>query len=131
MNFFKRDDFLLMCKEEAGTYPVYTATDAVIGGMALKIAKYANDKLERESEIAYGRMEFKTFAIAEKPGPQSTHKALLINIEPIEKCKHGNLVDAETSYWDKGEEKTLASFHWIFTCECGAKVKPTVFEEIK
>lgn len=55
-----------------------------------------------------------------------THKALLINIEPIEKCNH-----------PKEKVRRFSGAHvegeniGFFVCECGAKVHPCSYEEIK
>lgn len=92
------------------------------------MADIANAKLEREGKIVFSigpealfTSDYKSY-FQNKP----SHKALLINIEPIESCKHIN----------------IASLHWLneksnkfedicFTCqECGVKLKPSNFEEV-
>lgn len=81
MSFFKKEDF-------KGTYNNYQ------NEWLEKMAELANAKLEREGKVVYTHSTF------EKPGYwgpieqgsfDDTHKALLINIEPIEKCKHINI----------------------------------------
>lgn len=56
--------------------------------------------------------------------PESDIKALLINIEPIEQCKHPK----EKVKYLEAESEKYVSF-WF--CECGVKVQPKGFEEVK
>lgn len=57
----------------------------------------------------------------------SHYKAILINIEPLEKCKH-----------PREKVRLMDSAAYVggdliygFMCECGSKVKPKEFEELK
>ena len=113
----------------------------------------ANTKLIKEGKIVYG---FSPFPYKDHPSGNyfephtwttfhqddktkyaapENHKALLINIEPIEKCTHP--ADKCSYKWGQGIKLEDVRFpgpqiyepgHWI--CECGAKVKPKEFEEI-
>ncbi len=61
--------------------------------------------------------------IVQKPLPEDTHRALLINIEPIVKCEHPI---------EKVNFKQFGTFSTdYYQCECGARMKPKQFEEIK
>lgn len=79
-------------------------------------------KLEREGKVVYSYdpedSSTSWYKYDSKPNePRHQAKALLINIEPIEKCKH----DKDLKYIG-GEE---------WKCKCGAKVKPSLFEAIE
>lgn len=65
-----------------------------------------------------------------------THQAILVNIEPIEQCKH----PPDKCAYKLGQGIKLEKDRSIsmqkyepahFECECGAKVKPKEFEEIE
>lgn len=71
MNFFKPEDFF-----ELRSVPSYTSD----------MAKIANAKLEREGVVVYGAqypIESKEWNYQPRQAKGHTHKALLINIEPI------------------------------------------------
>ena len=114
MSFFKAEDFIF------DNYEINLK----------KIADVANAKLEREGKVLYGTIpKISNGRSPEFDGPfqitdndHVTHKALLINIEPIEKCKHEK---------EKIKEQRGLPFYPEFKCECGAKVKPTSFEEVE
>lgn len=58
-----------------------------------KVASIANAKLLSEGKVMFGVMgesRWHFYSSQQIPGktPQDTHKALLINIEKIEECKH-------------------------------------------
>lgn len=59
----------------------------------------------------------------------TTHKALLINIEPIEKCTHPKEKVTGTGIMNvyPQTKKLLPQFE----CDCGAKVRPKEFEAIE
>lgn len=131
MKFFKPEDFL--CTTNIPLLP----TEA---------CNLANAKLEREGKIVYGHngksvADHFPDAFFWRPDDlvngdvlyngkiaHSTHKALLINIEPIEKCTHPS---------EKVKTQWRREFHCLrdegievkeWQCECGAKVKPKSFE---
>lgn len=105
-----------------------------------QVSHIANDKLACEGKVVqgisgsiWGEIDqidgegFKQIDFNRKP---STHQALLINIKPIVKCEHPKERVALRSHVSAGDagHKLLSSEH---RCECGAKVQPTSFEEIK
>lgn len=87
----------------------------------------ANAKLEREGRVVYGGKfclggEWSFVSHNNVPPKTNTHKALLINIEPIEQCKH----PAQKVIGMQGPGLIAE-----FKCECGVKVKPKGFEVIE
>lgn len=102
------------------------------------IANAANAKLERESKVVYSYRPDLTWFTNQTSGskectycggdeieccrfykidPVDTHKALLINIETIEKCTH--------------PEEKIRKQEWPYgLCECGIRVKPAKFEPV-
>lgn len=79
-----------------------------------------NAKLEREGRVVYlTQTNQPTNNMLEKQYDWHTHKALLINIEPLEKCRHP-------------KEKVTKRINWegIYECECGQRLKPASFEEV-
>lgn len=117
MEFFKREDF-----ESYGAGDPRADVFGVMAGLA-------NDKLEREGKVVYGGMnttsDGKTnsepFFIMRIDKYYRTHKALLINIEPIESCKHPK----EKVSGQYADENGV-----IFKCKCGIRVRPKEFEEV-
>lgn len=113
--FFKPEDF--------HNQPNFHTTSLELAG---RIATTANEKLEREGLRVNGILGKVWAQIHPSDGwkeinfnqERSTHKALLINIEQIEECKHPN------------NKIELVNCRY-YECECGVKVKPTSFEEIK
>lgn len=93
---------------------------------AKEAADIANAKLEREGKVVYARQygvgKFDSWSDS---GFRSEHegqcnvKALLINIEPIEKCTHP----------DKSVKPKQDIGGIWFECQCGARVVPTEFKE--
>lgn len=112
MNFFKPEDF--------DDIPINETWDTSI------VANRANAKLEREGTIVYGILSHTIDASNTKWDTNKievdTHKALLLNVEPIEKCKHDK---------NKLAFGGVHNAEFTFRCDCGAKVKPTAFEEVK
>ncbi len=98
--FFKLEDF-------QGTY------DHCQFPVLQKYVDLANAKLEREGKVVYGFNQIPDSWTYNKES--DTHKALLICIEPIEKCTH--------------PVKECFSFDNGYLCSCGARVKPTSFSE--
>jgi hypothetical protein len=110
MKFFKPEDFNLGA--DVGFVEVTSA------------ALMANAKLERKGEKCFGSVISGGWQQDEDDRYHQTHKALLINIEPIVKCEHPveKIKKASPHYLDGH----LA--HYYFFCDCGAKVKPKSFE---
>lgn len=113
MTFFKPEDFDIQQGK------VYTTESH-------RSAEVANAKLEREGKVVYflnqPDMEWMTYSAHKKFLPSAKYKALLINIEPIEKCKHSI---------EKIRRICNPNDYTEYKCECGANVKPTSFEEVK
>jgi len=93
-------------------------------------AERANAKLERDGKVVYGDFGRSHtlvpsgqgwWTIDDKTG-RNTHKALLIAIEPIEKCSHRDAVYVPP-------DSASVPSGW-FCKSCRAKVKPKEFEEI-
>lgn len=114
------------------------------------IANLANAKLEREAKIVYsyrpdltwftnqtipnkecmycGRTETECCRFY-KIDPVDTHKALLINIEVIKKCKHENVRGTRLGDFEKIAK--LSKVMDFYECvDCGKEVKPKTFEEV-
>lgn len=104
MKFFITEDFDLVLSNRS-----LEVLDSVV--------KIANAKLERKGKIVYNyrnNLEYGWFDTS----TSSSHKALLINIETIEKCAH-----------PPEKIQTVSIVEW--QCECGKYVRPIGFEEIK
>jgi len=95
-------------------------------------ANAANEKLEREGRVVYSKLQFPfnspLFTDWGYATINPTHIALLINIRPIEKCKHPKnkitiLTEGETII--RLDEKNYP----YFECECGAKLEIGGFVE--
>lgn len=101
MNFFKPEDF------------------TPIPGHVSDISAIANAKLEREGLVVYGNTKYKAWSSERESGvaPFDTHKALLINILPMEKCNHIDHL-AYSKITNDGPEYLLASCRG-----CGEKFK--------
>jgi len=149
MKFFNMSDFSDLWVTSGGLsiYPT-----------PMNVAEKANAKLEREGKVVGGHeTQNEGFRFTEKPGVFGfTHKALLINIEPIEKSQtkfekfkelydKGLITDAaiEKALNESSEATQLCkhpaekvkvkidmggTFMYEFQCQCGAKVKPVSFE---
>jgi len=89
-----------------------------------EIADLANAKLEKESRIVFTSLDpndsWTTWGY-DIDGPRTFH-ALLINIEPIEKCSHPK---------EKISGRYADENGVVFKCECGARVSPCQFSEVK
>lgn len=86
-------------------------------------AHHANLKLEREGQVVYSYWrDTKGPWSSDFEIPPDTHKALLINIEPIEKCQHPRekVKLADFSVFGNGD--------FGFMCDCGARVEPDGFK---
>lgn len=135
------------------------------------VSDFCNEKLEREGKTVYGCIApvESRFHWDDKQISHDTHKALIINVEPL-KCQHTNTkiwephlagarkcLDCEL-VWNNnvGEwrcehpkekikifpyaalaqdrrQETQDKIPWQarYECECGAKVEPESFKEIK
>lgn len=121
MSIFKPEDF----------YTTYAETPLTREEQCF-VANLANAKLEREGKVVYGKYKNDShweIIFSDCVATSDTHKALIINIEKIEKCKHpAEYLFLEAFVVDGIRVPRLG----VYTCEkCGAKVKPTVFEEVK
>jgi len=123
MKFFKPEDF----EKE---YPRFTRVLSYE-----RVADFCNAKLEREGRVVYGSEDSHWIY---GTAPFTSNKALLINIEPIEKCTHPSekikesieLRDVTRTTYDDGRA-TYSHSYFAYTCECGAKVKPKEFEAVE
>lgn len=94
---------------------------------ALWAAQCANAKLEKyikeHGKIIYGYSSRSGLLVLDTNlGKADTHQAILINIEPIKKCEHTREKIGAT--WN--DRDILPNYQ----CTCGAKVRPTSFEEV-
>ena len=97
---------------------------------------FANQKLLRHAEVVYGfpkdqptvKYYVGRWASVDKGfySLPATHKALIINIEPIEKCKHEQIKVNPNPLKKEFTQEDLC----LYECSCGAKVKPIGFEEV-
>lgn len=101
--------------------------------LAQRNCDYANAKLQSEGIIVYGwdttnPSVDRFYQDRKHPvlGAEPRIKALLINIEPIEKCKHPPDRVIKENWLP-----TIQHFHSYTCTECGVKVKPKEFEEVK
>ncbi len=126
MKFFKPEDF----KDSASAlYPDDKCAEY--------IADAANAKLKREGKVVYSIGVESIDWWADKNPKHGRHvcKALLINIEAIEKCKHP-VEKIRQLNWSAPDEKEAFTRgirtidEALFKCGCGAEVKPKQFEEI-
>lgn len=108
MKFFKPDDFDFDTLEQC--------------------ANFANAKLEREGKTVYTDHITDPFW-SDENDKYETHKALLINIEPIEKCEHpkNKIIRRRVDFSVINQVAT----NIIYECECGARVEPESFKECK
>lgn len=121
MSFFRPEDFNWLLEE--------------IGSSSLRvsIADMANAKIDKEGIVLYRDMidaakGYPWYQPGELSHPHPSHKAILINIEPIEKCKHPKekVKPQIIEDWDKTKNYSFCSID-TFICECGARVKPSQF----
>lgn len=116
MNFFKPEDFL----ENCGAITPF--------GMAEK----ANAKLERDGKVVFSIKDenykpgYRAWVYNNCPENKHTHKAILIAIQEIKKCEHPK--DKIKQLLCNPASQSRETF---FECECGARVEPTEFREVK
>ena len=113
MNFFKPEDFL-------------DPKNSIVKICLDRFCDKANSKLEREGKIVYRPEDCKEVWIDnEKDRP--IHRALLICIEPIEKCTHPK--EKISWKWENHGQHPSIIVHY---CNyCGVKVEPLTFGEKK
>lgn len=100
-------------------------------------ADLANEKLEKEAKPVFGSPNGKstTYVAGQiwntynDVTQRNTHKALLINIEPLEICTHPK--EKVKHHLGKGINGPFEPFRQYFECDCGVIVKPIAFKEIK
>lgn len=116
MKFFTTEDFHRYWMGKVSTCSSEQAAEA------------ANAKLEREGKVVEVQLGFVGQVYNSNLFSSETKvKALLINIEPLETCKHPKEKIGVRSLFKIG----VADFKdGNYECECGAKVKPKEFEEI-
>lgn len=128
VNFFKPEDF--------DDIPINDTWDTSI------VAGRANAKLEREGKVVFQYQsdnliwkEYTNPLLALAPDSQNRNRALLINIEPFEKCTHPKDKIRQMNWVEpievEGFNPGLNLDNIIFKCDCGAKVVPSAFEEAK
>lgn len=114
MNFFKPDDIELDECEVTYERKKY-------------LVKQLNAKLEKEGTIVSGDGEVFSKYERRLLNMKRIYKALLINIEPIEKCNHmGKKLEKIEGFLPQHFK-----YAGCYKCECGAKVKPVSFEELE
>lgn len=86
-------------------------------------ANLANDKIWREGQPVYAFYTDRNSWHICSEAKNAKRRALLINLETIETCNHPR---EKVKYKDYVHNEFNQ-----FVCECGAKVKPKEFEEIK
>lgn len=112
MNFFNPEDFWLPPGNEFGR----------LSHSSLSIVQIANAKLEKEGRVVYAALSRTWFESKEQCQGHEVNKALLICVEPTEKCTHPK--DSVKTEWNEFYKYAL------FECECGKSLQPTAFEEI-
>lgn len=106
---------------------------------AADAANIANEKLERNGKVIHGapgmlvhmgydKIDIPNYWIMSPKG-ESSHQALLINIEPISPCTHPKeKVQVGTLLEYRDSNKQFIN-EIPYRCECGVTVKPTGFSE--
>lgn len=117
MKFFKPEDF------EDISYKIATLQLA----FAAEVAHIANTKLEREGKVVFCGQN--GWANDPKHADKITHKALLIAIEPIEKCTHPKEKVSEIQ--DRIPAGRKIELQTYYQCECGVRVVPESFREVE
>lgn len=124
VNFFKPEDF--------NDYGVRDfSTDSSV---RYNVAIAANTKLKREGRVVYGYSMSHEEAWTIGKGAIDTHKALLINIEPLQACLHPKekVKISIKEGFEKLEGCMVPMYqNESYVCECGARVEPSGFSEVK
>lgn len=115
MKFFKPNDFYHEHWINLNSIKPISPVDAAV---------YANEKIEREGKVLYGNADRPMITWFECQEKKDSHKALLINIEPLEKCTH----PAKAIFIYR--ETPDSPIGWKCD-ECGARVEPSEFKEVK
>jgi hypothetical protein len=108
MKFFKPEDFEAYYLMD----PRANTTGA--------LASMANAKLEKEAQVVYGNFGINGHNEITHPDRNPAHKALLLNIESVNLCKHPK---EKIIYYDE--------YSQFWQCECGVNVEPLFFVEKK
>lgn len=98
--------------------------------------------LKKNGKVVYGRHSYliwgeseNQFEIGVKGQDKADQKAILINIEPLERCSHPKEKIKHVTKKMQSGEGTLTSGYMIdltaYVCECGARVEPKEFEAIE
>jgi len=118
---FKPEDFL-----RAGRFEVGHWTPQSTSEMANTAQAKFDQWLKENGRVIYRDSEPDHFWFEDKEAlGRPTYKAILINIEPIEKCTHPTGKVSGHYLSDGIYDK------WIgYRCECGVKVKPKEFEVV-
>ncbi len=114
MKFFKPEEFL----NSSAFDGIFLNENIKLKlNQAIIICNLANDKLQREGKVVWSQYTKHTY------GPyhcaeinEATHKAILINVEPLIICEH-------PSEKVRPNIQNLANVYNGYTCECGARVK--------
>lgn len=130
MKFFKPEDF-------APLTIMQTPHPKDVTLFRQHLADLANAKLEREIKLATGYQDKNgRWFFSNNKSPQDTHTAQMIKIEPIEKCTHPSQKVTPLEYLVSssqgmvlGKKEFKDYTYTVYQCECGAKVKPTSYEE--
>lgn len=126
MDFFKPEDF-----EGPSALNRWVERDSWNYNEILKfVCMRANEQLKREGIIVYGELNENGFRhkISEVCYTSSKFKALLINITPVEKCKHLKADIDNMSRLYNPRNCLVESVEYY--CKCGAKVIPESFKEV-
>ena len=115
MNFFKPEMFHPLSRLHGGPYQNMGEYEA--------IAHLANELLEREGKVVYGDNDTLWGDRKGRVPVPETHKAILINIELIEKCSHP--IEKVFMQFTNNNPPTHHK------CNCGAIVIPSAYTEIK
>lgn len=100
-------------------------------------AELANAKIEKEGMAVFGSpkgtsttyVSGQIWNTHNDGTHRDTHKALLINIEPLEICTHPK--EKVKHHLGKGINGPFETYRQYFECDCGVIVKPIAFKEIK
>jgi len=115
MKFFVASDFVESSKHVGGM--IFAETPNAIAERAnAKLIKDGKVVHTAETDMAGGKVWYQADQL---PHPGPTHKALLINIEKIEKCTHP--AEKVGGIYQSGGMPE-------FQCECGVKVVPESFK---
>lgn len=110
MNFFTPKDF----------HEIASAHDGRL------ISDIANVKLAKHGVLVFGS---NAVGWTISRNTYDRQKAILINIEPIQKCEHPKDEVTRLDFYDHGPSKDI--YQTSYKCQCGATVYPNSFSEEK